>query len=138
MKSRRLFQLILSMLFLLPPLAEAGKCTGRLTLEQYQACQALKAHNAPEERKSRAAVQDADRRYQAQREAEVRASEAAQAKAEAEAHALEARALAAQQAAQQAAIQALIKETKEARREADSAEAEARRAESEAQAARLR
>jgi hypothetical protein len=122
MKSRRLFHLIFLFLFLLPPLAEAGKCTGRLTLEQYEACQAVKAQNAPEERKSRAAVQDADRQYQAQREA---ARIAAQAEAEAEARANEARAMAAQQAAHQAEIQALIKETKAARRAADAAAAAA-------------
>jgi hypothetical protein len=37
-----------------------------LTLEQYEACQALKTLNAPAERRSRAAVQEAERRYQAE------------------------------------------------------------------------
>jgi hypothetical protein len=103
-----------------------------LTLEQYQACQALKAHNAPEELKSRAAVQEADHRYQGQRLA-------AEAQAEAQARArADARALAAQQelvietkklreATERAAARSiaaqreLIRETKAARKAAAAA-----------------
>ena len=46
MKILATLQLSLLLLVVLPSLGEAAGCLGRLTLEQHQACQALRAHNA--------------------------------------------------------------------------------------------
>ena len=71
MKFLRYQHWILPFLFVLPSLGEAGGCVGRLTPEQYRACQAMKSQNAVEESKSRAAVREAALRLSEQERARL-------------------------------------------------------------------
>jgi hypothetical protein len=83
MKILTTLKLTLLLLVVLPSLGEAAGCLGRLTLEQHQACQALRAHNArqairaqsaQQESKGRAAVSEAYPRSPAERAMQKRTS----------------------------------------------------------------